>query len=160
MKKFAAAVFALLALSLMRTAWAAGPLEDARNIDQRFDNAILACKPDAALQLFEPGAMAIFPGQGEMEAGQKAIGRLVDNFSKAFCPDELKAASLRNASFAATPLGPDYMIIVRVIDATDRNGARAQFRATELIHQVKGQWYYLVDHVSVGLAPASASDKP
>jgi ketosteroid isomerase-like protein len=147
------------AILVSTVAWA-GPLETARGIDQQFDNAILACKPDTAVELFDDDALAIFPGQGEMERGKVAIARLINNFSKAFCPNDLKQSTLKDASFAATPLGPDYVMIVRVIDATDKNGARAQFRATELIHQTRGKWRYLVDHVSVGLEPANESDKP
>jgi ketosteroid isomerase-like protein len=157
-KKVAAA--AIVACTMFSTIAWAGPLETARAVDQRFDDAILACKPDNALELFENDALAIFPGQGEMERGKVAISRLVNNFSKAFCPNELKASTLRNASYEVTPLGADYIMIVRVIDATDRNGARAQFRATELLHQMGGKWLYLVDHISVGLPSASDSDKP
>lgn len=158
MNKIQATVIGMMALGLATVAWA-GPLETARGIDQKFDDAILACKPDTAVELFDDDALAIFPGEGEMERGKVAIGRLVNNFSKAFCPNDLKQSTLKDASFAATPLGPDYVMIVRVIDATDKNGARAQFRATELIHQTRGKWRYLVDHISVGLAPASESDK-
>jgi hypothetical protein len=158
-KRTSEAIITAMLLSISMAVWA-GPLETARGIDQKFDDAILACKPDTAVELFDDDALAIFPGEGEMERGKVAIGRLVNNFSKAFCPNDLKQSTLKDASFAATPLGPDYVMIVRVIDATDKNGARAQFRATELIHQTRGKWRYLVDHVSVGLAPASESDKP
>lgn len=156
---WAVTVVAIL-LGVAHAAWAAAaPLATARAIDQHFDDAILACTPDRAVELFESDALAIFPGEGEMERGKIAIARLVDNFSKAFCPNELKASSLRDASYAGSPLGADYMMVVRIIDATDRNGARAQFRATELLHQTGGKWLYMLDHISVGLPAAAGAGK-
>ena len=134
----------------------AGPLETARTQERRFDGAILACNPDAAAGFYEDAALVIYPGEGDIAIGRTAIGKLLKNFGQAFCPDDQKKASLKDVRLAATPMGPDYILIMRVIDATDKQGNHALFRSTKVLHQAGGQWRYLSDHTSVGLA----SDQP
>jgi hypothetical protein len=156
--EMAMALVATLAIAMPATA---GPLESARAQEQSFDSAILACTPDAASELYEEGAAAIYPGEGDIGLGRAAIAKLLKNFSAAFCPDDQKKAGLKDIRLAATPMGPDYVMIMRVIDATDRQGNHALFRTTKVIHQAGGKWRYLSDHTSVGLATAAeGSEKP
>ena len=134
----------------------AGPLDTARAHEQAFDNAILACNPAAADELYENGAMGIYPGADDVGPGKVAIAKLLKDFAVAFCPDNEKKSALTDVKFAASPLGPDYILIIRVIDATGKDGNHAVLRATKVIHRTGGKWRYLVDHTSVGLAPAPA----
>lgn len=149
--------------TLMTLALAGPALADATATatahDDAFDNAILACTPDAALELYEDNAVAIYPGEGELGGGKSQITKLIKNFSAAFCPDPDKKASIKNLSLSATPMGPDFIMVVRQFSVTDKLGNQAIVRATELIHQKDGQWRYVVDHASVGLplAPSGSS---
>ena len=158
--KLTPALIGALAIAAIATAAWAGPLESARAHEQGFDGAILACNAEAA-DLYEEAAVAIYPGEGDIAIGRGAIGKLLKNFSDAFCPNDQKKASLKDVRLAATPMGPDYVMIMRVVDATDKQGNHALFRSTKVIHQTGGKWRYLSDHTSVGLAAAGeGSDKP
>jgi ketosteroid isomerase-like protein len=132
----------------------AGPLETARQQEQKFDSAILACTPSSATELYEDDAVAIYPGADDIARGKDAIGKLLKDFSAAFCPNDSRKAALKDVSFAASPLGADYLVLIRVIEATDKNGDHALVRATKVIHHIGGKWQYVVDHTSVGLNPA------
>jgi len=154
--KITEAAAAVVMMLLVAAPALAGPLETAREQDQSFDHAILACQPDDAAALYQDDAMAIYPGAADIGIGKEAIAKLLKNFAAAFCPNEQKKAALKDVRFAATPLGADYIMIVRVIDATDKDGNHAVVRATKVIHQVGGKWRYLVDHTSVGLASTPA----
>jgi ketosteroid isomerase-like protein len=151
-----AAAAVMMMLLLIAAPAIAGPLETARAQEQSFDNAILACNPADADELYENGAMAIYPGAGDIGPGKVAITKLLKNFTAAFCPNDEKKSALKDVKFAASPLGPDYILIIRVIDATDKDGNHAIMRATKVIHQADGKWRYLVDHTSVGLASTPA----
>lgn len=154
--KITEAATAVVMMLLVAAPAIAGPLETARAHEQTFDNAILACNPAAADELYEDDAMAIYPGADDIGPGKVAIAKLLKNFTIAFCPNDEKKSALKDVKFAASPLGPDYIMIIRVIDATDKNGNHAVMRATKVIHQVGGKWRYLVDHTSVGLAATPA----
>lgn len=152
--KISEAVTAVVMMLLIAAPVLAGPLETARAHEQSFDNAILACHPAAADELYQDDAMAIYPGQDDIAPGKEAITKLLKNFTVAFCPNVGKKSALKDVRFAASALGPAYIMIIRVIDATDKAGNHALLRATKVIHQVGGKWRYLVDHTSVGLASA------
>jgi ketosteroid isomerase-like protein len=149
------------AAALMVVLLAAPVLADAtataRVHDQAFDDAMMACTPNAALELYEDNAVAIYPGEGEIGGGKSQISKLVKDFGTAFCPDDQKKAGIKTLSLAATPMGPDFIMIVRQFEVTDKFGNKALVRATELIHQKDGKWRYVVDHASVGLPLASAT---
>jgi len=147
-----AATAVVVMMMLIAAPALAGPLETARAHEQSFDNAILACDPAAADELYENGAMAIYPGADDIGPGKAAITKLLQNFTVAFCPNDEKKSALKDVKFAASPLRPDYILIIRIIDATDKTGNHAVMRATKVIHRVGGTWRYLVDHTSVGLA--------
>ncbi len=151
-----AATAVVVMMMLIAAPVLAGPLETARAHEQSFDNAILACDPAAADELYENGAMAIYPGADDIGPGKVAITKLLQNFTVAFCPNDEKKSALKDVKFAASPLGPDYILIIRIIDATDKTGNHAVMRATKVIHRVGGKWRYLVDHTSVGLASTPA----
>jgi len=139
----------------------AGPLEYARAQEQSFDSAILACTPNEAAELYEENAVAIYPGEGDIGIGLVGITKLLKNFSAAFCPNDQKKAALKDIRLAATPMGPDYVMIMRLIDATDKAGNHALLRSTKVIHQTDGKWRFLSDHTSVGLVAATeGSEKP
>jgi ketosteroid isomerase-like protein len=139
----------------------AGPLENARAQEQSFDSAILACTSDEAAELYEENAVAIYPGEGDIGIGRVGITKLLKSFSAAFCPNDQKKAALKDIRLAATPMGPDYVMIMRLIDATDKAGNHALLRSTKVIHQTDGKWRFLSDHTSVGLAAAAeGSEKP
>jgi hypothetical protein len=135
----------------------AGPLETARAQERAFDRAILGCRPTDALELYQDDAMAIYPGATDIGLGKNQIGPLLKNFAGAFCPDNHKKDALKDLSFAASPLGADYIMIVRIVGATDKNGDQATVRSTKVIHRDRGQWLYLIDHTSVGLSSGPAS---
>ena len=151
------AATAAMMMLLLAVPALAGPLETARDQELSFDNAILACDPAGAGELYENGAMAIYPGADDVGPGKVAITKLLKNFTAAFCPNDQKKSTLKDVKFAASPLGPDYILIIRVIDATDKNGNHAIMRATKVIHRANGTWRYLVDHTSVGLASTPAA---
>ncbi|HLW69577.1 MAG TPA: hypothetical protein VKS22_03040 [Candidatus Binataceae bacterium] len=157
MKTFGVALALVMMLMLARSAMA-DAVATAKATDQAYDAALLACTPGAALDFFEDHAAAIFPGDGELGGGKAEIAPLVKNFDAAFCPDAQHKAALKTMSLSATSMGPDFIMIVRQFEATDKLGNSALVRATELIHEKDGKWRYLVVHVSVGLPRASASD--
>lgn len=149
---FAIAMVIMLAAA---PAWA-GPLETARDHEQAFNNAILACKSEDAVALYEDDAVVIYPGADDIGRGKEAIAKVLKNFTAPFCPNERDKSALKDASFAASELGPDYIMVIRVTEATDKDGNHAVMRATKVIHHIGGQWRYLVDHTSVGLASVPA----
>jgi hypothetical protein len=149
------AAMMVVASLLMALPAIAGPLESARTQEKTLDSAILTCNPEAASGLYEESAVAIYPGEGDIGVGPSSIGKLLKDFSEAFCPDDQKKASLKDVRLAATPMGSDYVMIMRVIDATDKQGNHALFRSTKVIHLSNGKWRYLSDHTSAGL-PAAA----
>lgn len=154
------AAAAVVVIMLMGVSVAsAGPLETARQQEQQFDSAILACNPSGATELYEDDAVAIYPGADDIGRGKDAIAKLLKDFSAAFCPNDSRKAALKDVSLAASPLGANYIVVIRVMEATDKHGAQALVRATKVIHHVGGKWQYLVDHTSVGLnaAPSGAS---
>ena len=153
---FAMAVVMMLAMAAPALA---GPLETARAHEQTYDRAILSCNPQDALELYGEDAMVIYPGATDIGFGKNEIAQPLKDFEAAFCPDERHKDALTDANFAATPLGPDYIMIVRLINATDKNGNQAEVRSTKVIHRVHGQWLYLIDHTSVGLASGPAAGK-
>jgi ketosteroid isomerase-like protein len=154
--KITRAAAAVVMMVVMAAPALAGPLDTARAQEQQFDNAILACNPADAVELYEDDAVAIYPGATDIGRGKDEIGKLLKNFTVAFCPNDQKKSALKDVSLAASPLGADYILIVRVIDATDKDGNHAVMRATKVIHQVGGKWRYLVDHTSVGLSSGPA----
>ncbi|MGH7841789.1 MAG: hypothetical protein ACREQT_09765 [Candidatus Binataceae bacterium] len=161
MKIISVVMAAAMTLLLARAAWA-DAVDTARAHDQAFDNALLACTPEAALDLYEEHAAAIYPGEGELGGGNSEILKLIKNFDSAFCPDDQKKAAIKSVSLSATPMGPDFIMIIRQFEVTDKLGNTALVRATELIHQKDGKWRYVVVHASVGLprAPAGGGEKP
>jgi len=146
------AAIAVLATLVTAAPAMAGPGDTARAQEQSFDSAILACNADGAGGLYEEDAVAIYPGENDIAVGRGAIAKLLKNFAQAFCPNDQKKASLKDVRLAATPLGTDYILIMRVVDATDKQGNHALFRSTKVIHKSGGKWHYLSDHTSVGLA--------
>jgi len=137
----------------------AGPGETARAQEQSFDGAILACNPEAAAGFYEDDAVAIYPGENDIAVGRNAIGKLLKSFSQAFCPNDQRKSALKDIRLAATPLGADYILVMRIIDATDKQGNHALFRSTRVLHRSGSKWRYLSDHTSVGLAAAGGSDQ-
>jgi ketosteroid isomerase-like protein len=154
-------LIAAVTLMLWMSALAgAGPLDTARVQEQKFDSAVLACKPDAAADLYADDAVAIYPGEGDFGIGRPEITKVLNTFSSAFCPNDVKRAALKDVRFAATPLGTDYILVLRIIDATDKAGNHAVFRMTKVLHRSGEKWWYLSDHTSLGIPAASdASDK-
>ncbi len=152
--KISQAAIVVAAIVLLASPALAGPGETARAQEQSFDKAILACNPEGAVGFYEDDAVAIYPGENDIAIGRNATSKLLKSFDQAFCPNDQKKAALRDVRLAATPMGPDYILIMRVIDATDREGNHALFRSTKVIHQSGGKWRYLSDHTSVGLASA------
>ena len=147
----AIAVMILLALA---TNARADALAIAKAHDDHVNHAVLTCHPQEMIDLYEDNAVAIYPGEGEIAHNKSEIEKLVKNFSTAFCPDEHKKKGYKDISFDATPLGPKYIMIVRVMDVTDKDGNLARMRATEVIHESGGKWRYVFDHASIGVPPA------
>jgi hypothetical protein len=148
-------VFATSAILLALSAVAsADPLAIAHSVDDRVNDAVLTCNPHEMIDLYEDKALAIYPGEGEIAHNKSEIEKLVRNFFIGFCPDEHKKAGYKDFSFTATPLGPKYIEIVRVMDVTDKDGNLAHMRTTEVIHESGGKWRYVFDHASIGVPPA------
>ncbi len=155
MKSPTAVALAML-LAVATNVWA-DPLSIAHSVDDRVNNAALTCNPQEMIDLYEDHAVAIYPGEGEIGRNKSEIAKLVKNFFTAFCPDEHKKVGYKDMSFTATPLGPKYIEIVRVMDVTDKDGNLAHMRTTEVIHQTNGKWRYVFDHASIGVPPAPAT---
>jgi hypothetical protein len=150
------AIAGLIVLASARSGHA-DAVDTARAHDEAFDNALLACNQEQALDFFEEHAAAIYPGDGELGGSRDEIAKLIKNFDSAFCPDPDKKAAIKTVSLSAIPMGPDFIMIIRQFEVTDKLGNTALVRATELIHQKDGKWHYFVVHASVGLPPAPAS---
>jgi ketosteroid isomerase-like protein len=132
----------------------ADALAIAKALDERVNNAVKQCKPQDLVNLYEKDAVAIYPGEGEIGRNKVEIERLVKTFFAAFCPDEKKKVTEKDVSFDAIQVGPKYIMIIRIVDITDRDGNPARLRTTELIHNSAGNWWYVVDHASIGVPPA------
>ncbi len=132
----------------------ADALAIAKALDERVNNAVKQCRPQDLVNLYEKDAVAIYPGEGEIGRNKVEIERLVKNFFAAFCPDEKKKVAEKDLSFDAIQVGPKYIMIIRIVDITDRDGNPARLRTTELIHKSAGNWRYVVDHASIGVPPA------
>jgi hypothetical protein len=153
------AMVCAMIIVVVTNAWA-DPLAIARALDDRVDNAVKQCRPQDMIDLYEKKAVAIYPGEGEIGRNKHEIERLVKNFFAAFCPDEKKKVTAKDVSFNAIAVGPKYIMIVRIVDITDREGNPARLRTTELIHESAGRWRYVVDHASIGMPPASPAAAP
>jgi len=120
----------------------------ARAHDAAYDKATLAYDVKTMLIFYEDKAEAIYPGEGEVATDKAGIEKLIRNFISPWCSQGHEKPTLKEISFHAVPLGPDYIMIVRIVDATDTQGT-VRGRATELIHRSSGKWRYLVDHASL-----------
>ncbi len=138
----------------------ADALAIAKALDGRVDNAVKQCKPQLMVDLYETNAVAIYPGEGEIGRNKAGINRLVGDFFTAFCPDEKKKVAAKDVSFDAIQLGPKYIMIIRVVDVTDKDGNATRLRATELIHKSSAGWRYVVDHASIGVPAPPAAATP
>ena len=138
----------------------ADPMAIARMHDDGFVNAALACEPETMIKFYEPGAIAIYPGEGEVAHTKSEIEKLIHSFISPWCGEKRYKPTLKDISFEALPIGPNYIMIIRVGDLIDSGGKTTRFRATELIHKSSGKWYYLVDHASIGVAPESPTPTP
>ena len=121
--------------------------------DEKVNKAIEQCKPQEMIDLYDNNAIAIYPGEGEIGRGKGQIATIVKNFFTEFCPDPDKKVGYKDVSFNAIQLSPNYIMIIRILDVTDKDGNQARLRATELIHKSGGRWRYVVDHASIGLPP-------
>ena len=153
MKKLA--IVSAIVLACFRSAFAADALAIAKAHDNGVTKAVKDCKPQEMVDMYEDDAIAVYPGEGEIGHSKGEIKGLVEKFFTAFCPDENKKFAVKDVSFDAIPLGPNYIMIIRIADATDKDGNTARFRATELIHKSGGKWRYVVDHASIGTPPES-----
>ena len=160
MKNLPLSVAAISAILIARTAVAsADPLAIAHSVDDRVNDAVVTCNPQEMIDLYEDKAVAIYPGEGEIGHNKAEIEKLVKNFFTGFCPDPNKKKGYKDISFSATPLGPKYIEIVRVMDVTDKDGNLAHMRTTEVIHESAGKWRYVFDHASIGVPAAPAAAK-
>ena len=148
-------VVIVMVLRSVTTAFA-DPMAIARAHDAAYDKATLAYDVKTMLIFYEDKAEAIYPGEGEVATDKAGIEKLIRNFISPWCSQGHEKPTLKEISFHAVPLGPDYIMIVRIVDATDTQGT-VRGRATELIHRSGGKWRYLVDHASLGIAPQTSA---
>jgi ketosteroid isomerase-like protein len=84
--------------------------------------------------------------------GKEAIEKVV----KATCSGV--KPSLKEVSSEPRWVGRDYIINVGMWDAAgtgaDGKPTKVRIRTSELLHRSGGKWRYVVDHASVGMAPA------
>jgi ketosteroid isomerase-like protein len=146
------AIAVAIVLALVTNA-RADALAIAKAHDERVNNAVKQCKPQDMIDLYENDAVAIFPGEGEIGRGKGEIAKIVNNFFTGFCPDKDKKVGYKDVSFNAIELSPKYIMIIRVVDVTDKDGNLVRLRTTELIHKSSGRWRYLIDHASIGVPP-------
>jgi uncharacterized protein (TIGR02246 family) len=151
------AIVSAMVLSCSQSAFAADALAIAKAHDSGVTKAVKDCKPQEMVDMYEDDAIAVYPGEGEIGRGKAEIKGLVEKFFTAFCPDDRKKFAVKDVSFDAIPLGPNYIMIIRIADATDKDGNTARFRATELIHKSDGKWRYVVDHASIGIPPEATN---
>ena len=81
------------------------------------------------LTFYEDKAEAIYPGEGEVADDKAGIEKLVRDFISPWCSQGAgKNRPFKEISFHALPLGPDYIMIVRIVDATDTQGTSVGVR--------------------------------
>ena len=150
------AIAVAIVLALVTNVRAAA-LTIAKAHDERVNNAVKQCKPQDMIDLYENDAVVIYPGEGEIGRGKAEIAKIVKNFFTGFCPDQNKKVGYKDVSFNAIALSPTYIMIIRVLDVTDKDGNLARLRTTELIHKSGRKWRYLIDHASIGEPPTKSS---
>jgi hypothetical protein len=90
--RVAVALTILLALAINADADA---LSIANAHDAKVNDAIMQCKPQEMIDLYDDHAVAIYPGEGEIARGKSDLGKLVNNFFTAFCPTSAKRLGTR-----------------------------------------------------------------
>ena len=138
----------------------ADPLAIANAHDDAFDAATWkgGCDPQKGLSFYDKGAVAVYPGEGEEADTRAGIEKLIRNFVAPYCGENHKPPKIANYRIRAIALGANYIMIIRSADV-GAGSDLTHVRATELIHQSGGKWRYLVDHASIGAAPAATPGK-
>ncbi len=126
---------------------------EARVHAEAFARAWTAGDVEDALALYADDASVVWPGRGEEARGREQIAKL---FERVF--QETKDRRLVIRSLAATPLGTEHLATVGRWEssfiAQDGRRVTSEVRTTEVLVKVGGRWRYLIDHASVGMAPA------
>ncbi len=146
----------MLGLMAMLSASAlADPMADARGVEEAFARACGAGDVKGVMALYADDAVAVWPGQGA-EAKRKAD---IEKMAASLCTGR-PGASMALKSLEAFPLGDAHIATVAHWEDTGTrpNGTRVvvPVRSTEVLVKKDGAWRYLVDHASIGTAPARA----
>jgi uncharacterized protein (TIGR02246 family) len=136
------------------SAWA-DPAATVKAHSDAFGKAFNSCDIPGMLDLYEDGAVLIWPGDGEVATGRSQIEKVL----KAQCAGASKS-SLKEISSDSHAIGKDYILNIGMWDDTmpgpDDEPMTSRVRTTELLHRSKGKWRYVVDHASIGLPPPPA----
>ena len=146
----------MLGLMAMLSASAlADPMADARGVEEAFARACGAGDVKAVMALYADDAVAVWPGQGAEAKGKADIEKM----AAGLCTGR-PGASMVLKSLKAFPLGDAHIATVAHWEDTGTrpNGTRVTVpvRSTEVLVKKDGAWRYLVDHASIGTAPARA----
>ena len=129
---------------------------DARAHAEAFARAWTAGKVGDALTLYADDATVVWPGRGEEARGRDQIRKLLERVF-----GETKDRRLVLRTLEATPLGADHLATVgrweSAFTGPDGRRVASEVRTTEVLVRVGGAWRYLVDHASVGIAPAKGA---
>jgi uncharacterized protein (TIGR02246 family) len=128
----------------------------ARAHSDKFARAFNAHDAKGMVALYADDARVVWPGAGEEGKGKSDVTRRIDAMV-ANSPD----ATLRLVSQDAVPLGSDYIATVShwemTVKGPDGKAMALPIRATEVLRVRGGDALYVIDHASIGMAPAPAN---
>ena len=153
-------IVAALACLAATTAFGADATAVAKAHSEAFARACAAGDIPAVLALYEDGAVAVWPGQGEEAKGKPAIEKLAKNLCGPPSPDK---PSLVLKSVEGRALGKGYIVTNGRWEMTTKEASGASsatvIRTTEVLHETSGKWRYVTDHASIGVPPPAAAAK-
>jgi uncharacterized protein (TIGR02246 family) len=143
----------LALLTLVATRALADPAADAKAHSEAFARAMAARDVAAVIALYADDARVIWPGQGEEAKGKEAISKLVTS-SLAASPDSSPVL----ASQEVVPLGGGYSAVLgqweQAVKGPKGESETLRIRTSEILRKVGSKTLYVVDHASIGVAPA------
>jgi len=149
----------LVLLCSLPAAALADPAADARSHEESFARLCSVGDVPGVMALYADDAKLVWPLQGQEATGKAAIEKLVTGL----CTGP-RASKFGLTSLEVVPLDDTHLVTVAHWEGTSvgPRGVRrsTQVRSTEVLVKRDGQWRYLVDHASIGLAPPRAAAGP
>jgi ketosteroid isomerase-like protein len=130
---------------------------EAKKHDEAFAKACNAGDVKAVMTLYPDEAFVIWPDVGEEARGKAGIEKLVTNL----CNPKLGTEGVLKDDVGAQ-LETTHIAILGHWELTqngpDGKPATSRIRTSEIIVKSAGGWRYVVDHASVGTAPAAPAN--